>query len=138
MNVSDFSDFRESYPNLFLIKAIKAIPLNTNKRAIDASKNYDAILLDSYTKGQHGGTGVVHDWNLSLKIKQIIHPIPIILAGGLKPENVADAINYVQPFAVDVSSGVEKQPGMKDKQKIFDFIKCAKEIRNEKIQRIPN
>lgn len=133
MNIRDFSTIKEAFPNLFLIRAIKVIPAKIKKRAIDVSKNYDAILLDSYVKGKHGGTGVIHDWDLSLKIKQFIHPIPMILAGGLKPENVANAIDCVQPYAVDVSSGVEKQLGIKDKQKICNFIKHAKDIKNEKI-----
>lgn len=129
LNAHDFSVIKEEYPNLFLIKAIKAVPQKINKRAVEALKKYDAILLDSYTKGKYGGTGIIHDWDLSLKIKQIIHPIPMILAGGLKPENVAEAIDYVQPYAVDVSSGVEKKPGIKDYQKICDFINRAREIR---------
>jgi len=134
MNISDFSVIGEPFPNLFLIRAIKAIPTNVKKRAMDASKNYDAVLLDSHVKGKQGGTGEIHDWDLSLKIKRLIHPIPMILAGGLNPENVRYAIDYVQPYAIDVSSGVEKHPGIKDKQKICQFIKNEKEIRNEKIQ----
>ena len=132
LDIPDLSSIKKAFPNLFLIRALKVIPANIKKRAVSVSKNFDAILLDSYIKGKHGGTGVVHDWALSLKIKQLIHPIPMILAGGLKPENVVSAIDYVQPYAVDVSSGVEKQLGIKDKQKIYNFIKHAKDIKNEK------
>ena len=90
---------------------------------------FDAVLLDSFAKGRYGGTGVVHDWELSKLVKQVIHPKPLILAGGLNPENVADAVRVVQPYAVDVSSGVELQPGIKDNQKMVDFIKNAKDVR---------
>jgi phosphoribosylanthranilate isomerase len=110
-----------------IIKAIGANPKSAQQKSIDAIKNYDTILLDSIVKGRVGGTGVTHDWNLSLKIKKIIHPFPLILAGGLNSENVKRAIDYVQPFAVDVSSGVEKTPGKKDRKKIFSFIKNAKD-----------
>jgi len=134
MDPSDLTFVKENFSNIFLIRAIKADPKSAKKRAIDATKTFDAIILDSYIKGKYGGTGLIHDWELSLKIKQIIHPIPMILAGGLKPENVANAIDLVHPYAVDVSSGVEKQPGIKDKKKIYNFIKFAKDIKNEKIQ----
>ena len=123
---AEISSFKESLPNLFLIRSIRANPENVEKKALKTSKYFDAILLDSYIKGKYGGTGVVHDWDLSLKIKMIIDPIPMILAGGLTPENVENAIGFVRPYAVDVSSGVEKEPGIKDELKIINFIKRAK------------
>lgn len=127
----DFSDFKllkKEFPNVFLIRAIKAYPSSVEEKALFASKNFDAVLLDSFVKGKYGGTGVVHDWKLSRHIKQIIDPTPLILAGGLNPENVTNAINYVKPHAVDVSSGVEKQPGIKDQEKIESFIKNVRKI----------
>jgi len=69
---------------------------------------------------------------LSKRVKQVIHPKPLILAGGLTPENVAEAVRTVQPYAVDVSSGVERQPGIKDHKKIIKFIKNAKEVKARK------
>ncbi len=77
------------------------------------------ILLDSYKPGVPGGTGETFDWNL---IGQDPHSKPIILAGGLTPANVADAITQVQPFAVDVSGGVEAAKGVKDHGKVNDFL----------------
>jgi phosphoribosylanthranilate isomerase len=77
-----------------------------------------ALLLDAYQEGLHGGTGAVFDWNL---IPQAL-PLPIVLSGGLTPENVGEAIRRVRPAAVDVSSGVEAAKGIKDAQKIGAFI----------------
>jgi len=115
--------------NIPLIVAVNVnspIALETASRA---SRTFDAIILDSFANGRYGGTGIVHDWELSKRVKQVIHPKPLILDGGLNPENVAEAVRVVQPYAVDVSSGVELQPGIKDRQKIAHFIKNAKEGR---------
>ncbi|KEI71964.1 phosphoribosylanthranilate isomerase [Endozoicomonas elysicola] len=78
-------------------------------------------LLDSYKPGEVGGTGESFDWDL------IPHELnkPVVLAGGLSPDNIAQAINRVRPYGVDVSSGVESQPGIKDHDKIKAFIKAA-------------
>ena len=128
---SDLKIFKKEIPNLLLIGTINAKPYNGIKEAKELSTRFDAILLDSYVKGKTGGTGVVHNWKLSLQIKEIINPTPLILAGGLKPENVANAIRDAKPYAVDVSSGVEKKPGIKDHKKISNFIKNAKSEKNE-------
>ena len=81
------------------------------------------FLLDTYHADMAGGTGMVFDWKL---VEQIQPPGPIILAGGLNPENVGEAIGQVKPFAVDVNSGVEYQPGRKDTDKLKSF---ADEVR---------
>ena len=85
----------------------------------------DAWRLDSYVAGQLGGTGDKFDWELVLEVKQFQRPI--ILAGGLTPENVAEAVQRVQPYAVDVSSGVESAPGKKDAAKVRAFIATARQ-----------
>jgi len=92
-------------------------------------KTFDAVLLDSFTRGQYGGTGRVHDWTLSRQIKEAVAPLPVILAGGLKPGNVKEAVKTVQPYAVDVASGVELRPAVKDHEKIRAFVENAKEIK---------
>ena len=79
-----------------------------------------AILLDAHVEGKMGGTGRTFDWDLAIQAKSLGKPI--ILAGGLTPENVAEAVRKVQPYAVDVSSGVESSPGKKDHDKIREFI----------------
>jgi phosphoribosylanthranilate isomerase len=82
-----------------------------------------AFLLDTYHEAMPGGTGVKIDWDLVAKAKL---PAPIILAGGLTPETVRDAIECVQPYGVDVSTGVERSPGKKDHVKLRRFIAAAK------------
>lgn len=85
----------------------------------------DALLLDAHKPGQWGGTGQTMDWGLAREIVSA-SPIPVVLAGGLRPENVAEAIERVGPYAVDVSSGVEVGPGVKDRARIRAFIRAAK------------
>ena len=117
---------RLKLPNTQLIWAVNA-QLVSHLDAVSRAPNlFDAILIDSFADGRYGGTGVVHDWELSRRIKQAIQPKPLILAGGLNPENVAEAVCTVEPYAVDVSSGVERQPGIKSHKKIVEFIKNAK------------
>ena len=84
------------------------------------------FLLDSYTDENRGGTGKVFDWNLALRAKK---QGPVILAGGLNPYNVYTAIHRVKPFGVDVCSGVERSPGIKDLMKIDEFIKSVRRYR---------
>jgi phosphoribosylanthranilate isomerase len=125
-NLQDVGATRGKLPNTLLIGAVKANPSGAVEDAVKAAKMFDAVILDSFVQGKHGGTGVIHDWNVSQHIKQVIHPKPLILAGGLNPENVAEAVRTVEPYAVDVSSGVERQPGVKDKLKMIEFVKNAK------------
>jgi phosphoribosylanthranilate isomerase len=125
-NLQDVGAVRGKLPNKLLIGAVKANPADAVGNAAKIAKTFDAVLLDSFAQGKHGGTGRVHDWNVSQHVKHVIHPKPLILAGGLNPENVAEAVRTVQPYAVDVSSGVERQPGIKDYQKMVEFVKNAK------------
>ncbi|MFN3476946.1 MAG: phosphoribosylanthranilate isomerase [Candidatus Methylomirabilales bacterium] len=83
-----------------------------------------AYLLDPFIPGKLGGTGQTLNWELAVKAKAYGR---IILAGGLTPETVAEAVRIVKPYAVDVSSGVEASPGRKDPEKVRRFIKQAKE-----------
>lgn len=84
----------------------------------------DAVLLDTVLDGKAGGTGVPHRWEVSSDI--VLHAgMPVILAGGLKPDNVRDAIRIVRPYAVDTASGVETD-GRKDEKKVLAFINNAR------------
>jgi phosphoribosylanthranilate isomerase len=125
-NLQDVGAVRDKLSSKLLIGAVKARSPNAIGSAAEAAKMFDAVLLDSFVQGKHGGTGVVHDWNVSQHVKQLVYPKPLILAGGLNPENVAEAVRTVKPYAVDVSSGVERQPGIKDYQKMVEFVKNAK------------
>ena len=84
----------------------------------------DAWLLDSFVPDTLGGTGAKFNWELACAAKKFGRPI--ILAGGLTPENVAEAVRRVRPCAVDVSSGVESEPGKKDYRKVRAFIQAAR------------
>ena len=109
------------------IKAIR-IPNDAHGNLSQISNHYagaSAILLDSYVKGLPGGTGKTFDWN---KVPPNLNK-PIILSGGLTAANVAAAIKQVKPFAVDVSSGVETRPGIKDAKKIEKFIQEVLHVR---------
>ncbi len=83
-----------------------------------------AVLVDASVPGQHGGTGRTAPWSLLAEFRP---PEPLILAGGLTPENGAEAIYVVRPYAVDVASGVESAPGRKDTEKVRRFIAAARE-----------
>jgi phosphoribosylanthranilate isomerase len=83
-------------------------------------KRPGAVLIDSRVDGQVGGTGQVAPWSL---LASIDLGVPLVLAGGLTPENVAEAIQVVRPWGVDVASGVELAPGKKDHEKVAEFIR---------------
>lgn len=85
-----------------------------------------ALLLDSYSKDKAGGTGKTFDWQLAIKIKKL--GVPVILAGGLGPSNIDDAIRTVRPYAVDVNSGVEARPGKKSHTRMKDLMKKVRRI----------
>jgi phosphoribosylanthranilate isomerase len=104
------------------MKAIRVRSADDIHRAVQQYPDAKALLLDAYVENLPGGTGQAFDWRLIPQLS-----IPWILAGGLNAKNVADAVNQVQPFAVDISGGVEASKGIKDAQKIKDFIN---EVRN--------
>jgi phosphoribosylanthranilate isomerase len=84
-----------------------------------------AILVDAHVPGQYGGTGQTAPWHLLADFKP---GVPLILAGGLTPDNVAEAIRIVRPYAVDVASGVESSPGKKDPDKLRRFIDAVRNV----------
>jgi phosphoribosylanthranilate isomerase len=87
----------------------------------------DAILIDAATPGRYGGTGTTVSWSGLADYQRWLRNVPLILAGGLTPENVAQAIRIVRPHGVDVASGVESSPGKKDHAKVRDFVAAARE-----------
>jgi len=121
-------EIRERLPDACLICGVQARSEATTDTIIQAATNlFNAVLIDSHVPGEYGGTGTTHDWELSRRIRELIHPKPLILAGGLRPENVREAIRTAKPFAVDVSTGVESRSGVKDRKKVFEFIRNTQE-----------
>ncbi|MFX1451644.1 MAG: phosphoribosylanthranilate isomerase, partial [Promethearchaeota archaeon] len=125
--------------NRISTKIINGLPVNKHNESQILDKDpliaakilqkySDAILIDKYIPNKLGGTGSTVDWKLAKKVRDIID-IPLILAGGLNEENIIEAIKIVNPFAVDVSSGVEQAPGIKDPNKIVQFINNIKEAK---------
>jgi len=124
MSPADIIFVRKKMANCKIIKAIHIIDeAEAIQMMHDFEYTCDALLLDSRTKGRLGGTGLVHDWNIS---KHIVSEskIPVILAGGLTEKNVFDAVKKTMPFGVDVNSGVETD-GWKNYAKVKEFISEA-------------
>ena len=117
------SDFCTQF-GLMSVKALRVRDAESLQKL--ESFNTDAFLLDAYSKSGLGGTGEKFNWELAVEAQKFGKPI--FLAGGLTPENVADAVQQVRPFAVDVSSGVESAPGKKDAAKVRAFIVAAKSV----------
>ena len=106
-------------------KAFKAFrgvaDVETDKRMIVSGE--PAFLVDAAVKGFYGGSGVTADWSAAAELAK---KYPLLLAGGLTPENVADAVRQVKPWGVDVASGVESEPGKKDASKIKVFVQAVR------------
>ena len=117
------SDFCTQF-GLMNMKAIRV----RDAESLTQLENYqtDAFLLDAHSRNGLGGTGEKFNWDLAVEAQKFGKPI--FLAGGLTPENVADAVRIVHPFGVDVSSGVESAPGIKDHAKVKAFITAAKSV----------
>ncbi len=109
---------------LFWPRVIKAIKVR-DLIDLEELKKYrvSAYLLDTYSPDLPGGTGKTFNWDIAIEAKRFG---PIVLAGGLNPDNIADAVKKVRPYAVDVSSGVEAKKGIKDHEKLRLFIERAK------------
>ena len=122
LNLLQFhGDESREFCEQFDIPYIKVLKMRENVNVVAFAQEYPSasgILLDTFSKAG-GGSGQTFDWNL---IPEDV-PLPLILAGGLNPENVASAVETVKPYAVDVSSGVESEPAVKDHKKIEQFIK---------------
>lgn len=118
-----YGDLRSALPGISLVQVIHVTGEESVDEALDVAPQVDAILLDSGNQKlavkELGGTGRTHDWTLSRKIREAV-TVPIFLAGGLKPENVADAIQAVEPFGLDLCSGV-RTDGKLDEQKLASF-----------------
>ena len=109
----------------FELRTIKAFRMKDRELLAQlAGYKTDAWLLDSYVQGVPGGTGERFNWDLAVEAKRL--GCPILLAGGLTPDNAGEAVDQVAPFGLDVSSGVEAAPGRKDAAKMATLIASAK------------
>ncbi|HEX8161274.1 MAG TPA: phosphoribosylanthranilate isomerase [Pyrinomonadaceae bacterium] len=107
----------ETLRGMRLIKALRVGEGFAPERATDYAA--ESILLDSFSASARGGTGRTFDWALARRTRSLV--AQLYLAGGLTPENVAEAISAVGPYAVDVCSGVEARPGVKDPERVRQF-----------------
>ncbi|MDG6941321.1 MAG: phosphoribosylanthranilate isomerase [Nitrososphaerota archaeon] len=108
------------------VKLILPQAMGGRRIGAGVAAGYDAMLADTYAEGAAGGTGRTSDWEECRRLRDLISPLPFILSGGLQPDNVVEAISRVRPYAVDVSSGVESSPGVKDPSKVIAFVAGAK------------
>lgn len=115
-------EIREELPGVALIRGISYDP-GDEMKAFNDSAGFNAVLLDTLIPGKYGGTGLTHDWQVSGMVGKRLSPMKLILAGGLNSSNVQTAIKMVNPYAVDVSTGVESSPGIKDSEKMRIFVK---------------
>jgi phosphoribosylanthranilate isomerase len=114
---------RDALPYVHIIKAVHVVDELSIETAVRMSAFSDAIILDTRTADRLGGTGIPHDWNISATIVKSVD-IPVLLAGGLTPQNVIQAIERVHPYGVDVHTGV-KNNGIRDAEKTRAFVEAA-------------
>ncbi len=120
-------DLKNELPSVKIVQVIHVIDENSIIEAIDAAKTVDALLLDSGNQKleikELGGTGRTHNWQLSKQIADKVS-VPVYLAGGLKPENVKNAIDLVHPYGVDICTGVRTN-GKLDETKLLEYVKIV-------------
>jgi len=119
--------FAQLEPNVF--KAFRGIPSDVMGYERNEAP---AFLMDAAVKGVYGGSGVTADWSAA---KELAKKYQLLLAGGLTPENVSDAVRQVKPWGVDVASGVESSPGSKDEAKMVAFVKAVRAVESHHIQK---
>lgn len=113
---------RSLWPDQFVIKVLRL----SNDRGLAKAGEYDveAIMLDAFDRDLYGGTGRTIDWSIALRARELTPRL--FLAGGLSPENVAEAIRTVQPYAVDACSALESSPGRKDASSVTAFVRAVR------------
>ena len=144
LHAADLDRLVSTLPGLRSLRVILAFPirdpdsLGELQREVErwrqTSVTLDAVLVDAHVAGRYGGTGQLAPWSV---LANFDPGLPMILAGGLTPENVAEAIRIVRPSGVDVASGVERNPGRKDPEKIRRFIGQAREAAAKYRARLP-
>jgi len=119
------ADLKAELPGVKIVQVVHVVDGDAVAEAVEGAHEADAILLDSGRPGaavkELGGTGRVHDWTMSARIREAVAPVPLYLAGGLRPANVGDAIRAVRPFGIDVCSGVRSE-GRLDESLLRPFV----------------
>lgn len=127
-----YRTLRNELPSIKLVQVIHVLDEYSVTEAAMYAEYADALLLDSGNPGlavkQLGGTGRTHNWELSLKIREAVN-IPVYLAGGINPENVNDAFNFVKPYGIDLCSGV-RTSGRLDEAKLKEFFEEVKKVKS--------
>jgi len=118
---------RETFPALRIVTAVHVDGEGTLDEARRVERFVDGVLLDTKTATRIGGTGITHDWAISRRVRDALRVTPVILAGGLTPDNVGRAIAEVRPYAVDVNSGVSVRRGVKSSELMARFIRAVRE-----------
>jgi len=118
-----YEDLHRAMPGVAIVQVIHVTGEKSIEEAVSVAPQVDGLLLDSGNQSlpvkELGGTGRVHDWSVSRRIRELVD-VPIFLAGGLKPDNVVEAVRQVGPFAVDICSGVRTE-GRLDEVKLSEF-----------------
>lgn len=136
LKIEDLEKIKKALPGMELMRSIAVDGESAIDRALSAEKYFDYILLDSpgtplRVKGFIGSAGKPHDWRISKRIVERAHK-PVILAGGLRPENVGDAIRLVKPYGVDACTALDlNEEGRKNLERVRSFIKRAREAAKE-------
>ena len=123
--LEDCQRVRDHLPNVELIKAIRVKDQTSLDRALEYATVVDTLLLDAYRPGVLGGTGATLDWDT---LTAFDPGCPWFLAGGLRPDNIQQALAHVTPAGIDLSSGVERSPGNKDLNKITDLFQTLRQM----------
>jgi phosphoribosylanthranilate isomerase len=127
--LSEYATLRGSHPTVALVQVVHVRGASSVDEAVRVAPYVDALLLDSGNRDaavkELGGTGRVHDWVVSRAIRDAV-PVPVFLAGGLRPDNVAAAVAAVRPFGVDVCSGVRVR-GRLDREAVTAFVRAARD-----------
>ncbi len=127
---ADLRLLRVGLPHLKVIRVVHVGGRNAIAGAVAMQRQVDALILDTFDveTGQGGATGKVHDWQISRQVVERVR-VPVILAGGLTPDNVAEAVRTVRPWAVDVHTGIENPDGTRNLVKLRTFVAAAKSVR---------
>lgn len=118
----DCNTVKQEFPHCRIIKAFRVGNESSREDFTPYERCVDCFLLDTYVKGAKGGTGEIFDWSI---IEKLQLARPILLAGGLSPENIVQAIEQVRPYGVDVNSGIEIEPGIKDHQRLQQLMQLV-------------